>query len=355
MPDSAALNATITRGPAGGAGLHPHPDGWFAVGFTSELGPGAVLTRPFMGREVVLYRTASGRAVAVDAHCPHMGAHFGHGGAVAGETLRCPFHHFCFDADGRCVSTPYRRRLPQANLRTWPLRERHGVLLVHHDHQGRAPAWEVPALDTAGWSLLRHGRLRARSHPQETSENGVDLGHFSVVHGYEDVELLDLHVDGHYLRSRFAFQRRADFLGRGSRRIRVEFEAHLHGLGYSVVEVHVPAFGLRTRQFVLATPADAGSLDLRLALCVKTLERSARLHWLLGPVPPALLTRLVAWSAFKAYVHDVEQDVPIWEHKQYVHPPRLAEGDGPVGRFRRWARQFYPEGRSLPEADDRSE
>lgn len=322
--------------------LHPYPDGWFAVGFTSELTRGGVLTRAFMGRQLVLFRTESGRAVAVDAFCPHLGAHMGHGGAVEGEALRCPFHHFCFDGDGRCVSTPYRKRLPQARARTWPLREHQGVLLVHHDHRGRPPAWEVPAFSTVGWSPLRHGLLRARAHPQETSENGVDLGHFAAVHRYEDVALLGCDVDGPTMRTRYVFHRRADFLGLGARRLRVEFEAHLHGLGYSRVEAHVPDFGLRTRQFVLATPVDDASIELRLALSLQSVE-PRRLHRLLAPVPSALLTRLIAWSTFQAYVRDVKQDLPIWEHKRFIHPPRLADGDGPIGRYRRWARQFYPD------------
>ncbi|WP_408907526.1 hypothetical protein [Streptomyces albidoflavus] len=32
----------------------------------------------------------------------------------------------------------------------------------------------------------------------------------------------------------------------------------------------------------------------------------------------------------------------MWHHKQYVQPPRLAHGDGPIGPFRRWARRYYP-------------
>ena len=342
MPDSGALHAIDDR-ELGDARLHPYPDGWFAVGFVSELPRGGVLTRSFMGRQIVVFRTQSGRAVAADAVCPHLGAHMGHGGVVTGEALRCPFHHFCFDGEGRCVSTPYRKRLPQARVRTWPLREHHGILLVHHDHAGRSPAWEVPTFASDGWTPLRHESLRARAHPQETSENGVDLGHFAAVHKYEDVALLGCDIDGPVMRTRYVFHRRADFLGLGARRLRVEFEAHLHGLGYSRVEAHVPALGLRTRQFVLATPVDGASIELRLALSLKAVERPTRLHWLLAPVPAALLTRLISWSTFRAYVGDVRQDLPLWEHKQYLHRPRLADGDGPIGRYRRWARQFYPD------------
>jgi hypothetical protein len=41
-------------------------------------------------------------------------------------------------------------------------------------------------------------------------------------------------------------------------------------------------------------------------------------------------------------VHDVKQDFHIWQNKRYVHPPQLAVGDGPIGAYRRWCKQFYP-------------
>lgn len=323
--------------------LYPFPAGWFALGFSSELRPGQLQTRRFMGQELVLFRTASGQAVAGAAFCPHLGAHLGRGGAVLGETLRCPFHHFQFGPDGRCIFTPYGKAAPPTRLRVWPLRERHGLLLVYHDHEGREPEWEIPAYDTAGWSKLYHRVLRARTHPQETTENGVDLGHFTAVHGYEGVELNGFYTQGPYMRSQYVFHRRADFLGRGTRKLRVEFTAHIHGLGYSVVEAYVPAFDLHTRQFILATPTDGEFIELRLALSLRQIERSAAIHRLLGPIPASLITRLIAWSTFRGFVSDVRQDFRIWEHKQYLQPPGLADGDGPIGHYRKWARQFYPD------------
>jgi hypothetical protein len=47
----------------------------------------------------------------------------------------------------------------------------------------------------------------------------------------------------------------------------------------------------------------------------------------------------------EAYADDMalatEQDFPIWENKVYHDRPRLCDGDGPVGDYRRWASQFY--------------
>jgi hypothetical protein len=37
----------------------------------------------------------------------------------------------------------------------------------------------------------------------------------------------------------------------------------------------------------------------------------------------------------------VEQDMPIWEHKIFQPNPILCDGDGPIAQFRRWFGQFY--------------
>jgi 3-ketosteroid 9alpha-monooxygenase subunit A len=42
----------------------------------------------------------------------------------------------------------------------------------------------------------------------------------------------------------------------------------------------------------------------------------------------------------------LEEDLVIWENKRYVPRPVLCDGDGPIGRFRRWASQFYDDATS---------
>lgn len=43
----------------------------------------------------------------------------------------------------------------------------------------------------------------------------------------------------------------------------------------------------------------------------------------------------------QAYAREVGNDLVIWRHKRYCPQPALAKGDGPIGAYRRWARQFY--------------
>lgn len=321
------------------------PNGWFAVGYSHELRPGRVLSRRLAGHDLVVFRTKSGAACAMDAYCPHLGAHFAYGGRVEGEVIRCPFHGFCFDQHGSCVATGYNTKPPPtAKVRTWPLNEVNGVLLVYYDAEGRAPTWQVPPFAREGWTPLIGGLWRLHSHPQETTENSVDLGHLSWTHGYRSVEMLgDPVLDGPRLRARYAMRRPASLFGKSREGMLVEFDVQVFGLGYSQVEVHVPAFGVHSLHLVLPTPLDEESLELRGAVTMEPIARLQQIHPLLFLAPKGLLNRIIAHQTYKGFAHDVQQDFPIWEHKRYVHHPALAAGDGPIGKYRTWTRQFYPD------------
>jgi nitrite reductase/ring-hydroxylating ferredoxin subunit len=322
--------------------LPPYPSGWYALAFSAELPRERLVVRQFVGRELVLFRTRSGRACAMDAYCPHLGAHFGHGGTVEGEILRCPFHGFCFDASGRCVETGYATKPPpNACVETWPLREVNGMLLVYHGAAG-TPPWEVPALDWSGWSAPFYRRFVLHAHPQETTENSVDLGHFAYVHGYRSVRMQrDVVTDGAYLSTAYTARRPAPLLGRLSPALEVdfEFETHIHGLGYSQVDVHVRGFDIRARMWVLPAPIDAERISLYLAASGDGSAEAA--HAWLRPIPGRLRAALIGRGLLAALAADARQDFDIWQNKRYLHPPALAQGDGPIGKYRTWATRFY--------------
>jgi phenylpropionate dioxygenase-like ring-hydroxylating dioxygenase large terminal subunit len=308
----------------------PYPQGWYAVGFSQELRAGETLTRRLMGREIVLFRTAQGHPAAIEAYCPHLGAHLGRGGVVDGENLRCPFHGFLFDVAGRCTATPYGLRPPVARLGILHLREVCGALLVFHDPEGAEPAWEVTAPEQldAEWWPVRHTTLRHRGHPQEVTENSADFGHLTVLHGFENVQIEEpLRADGPRLSARYSIRRRIGRLGS----VPAEFDVHVDGLGFSRVELTMPTLGWKVRQLVLPTPVAADQLELRLALTVRKRGRA----WV-------ILDHLVQRLVFYGFVSEVRSDIDIWNHKWYLGRPAIAAGDGPIGRYRKWTQQFYP-------------
>jgi hypothetical protein len=115
------------------------------------------------------------------------------------------------------------------------------------------------------------------------------------------------------------------------------------GLGYSLVEATVSKYGLAGRQFIFATPSDGEMIDLHIALRVKRLAHPERILPGLDKIPEPILTRIVRALYMRGFENDIGQDFDIWTHKGYAQRPALAKNDGPIGLYRRYCRQFYPE------------
>jgi nitrite reductase/ring-hydroxylating ferredoxin subunit len=316
----------------------PYPSGWFALAQSAELKIGAVKPARLAGRELVLFRTEDGVAHLVSAYCPHLGAHLGHGGTVQDGTIVCPFHGFRFAPDGACVATGYGTRAPKgAALQCHAVGEAGGWVFGWYHPEDLPPSWALPEVPMDGYAPVQGSVTELRTHPQETTENSVDLGHFPFVHGYRDMQIHALETEGPHLHTRYAFVRPDGFPGLG-RDVPVEISVNVWGLGFSFVDVLLPKLGLHTRQYVLPTPVAPRQTELRLGMALK---RGPDADWRVRMVPSALFDGLVSRTAHRAYVRDVMQDRHIWEHKAHVPRPLLAEGDGPIGRYRAWCRQFY--------------
>ena len=318
------------------------PAGWYCVGAASDFGRKTVTSRRLGGREIVVFRTEDGRLAALDAHCPHLGAHLGKGGRVEGDTIRCPFHGFSFDARGACTKTPNGRPPRNARARSYPVLTLHGIALAYFDPRGIDPRWQPEDADMDGWPPFRLHAWTLRGHPQETSENLVDVGHFGVVHGYRKVhERAPVETSGSHLFARYGFER--PLLRLFGREIcaRESIDVHVWGLGYSRVEVTDLTAGVDLRLLVLATPLDADQIELRIGLSVRDFRASPRVHAALRWLPRLFTDGVLGRALLHVYRHELEQDFEIRMHKRYIDPPPLAPGDGPVGLYRKWVRQFY--------------
>jgi nitrite reductase/ring-hydroxylating ferredoxin subunit len=305
------------------------PAGWYAVAVGSEVRPGKLLSRHYFGRDLIVFRTAAGAVRVADAFCPHMGAHLGRVGKIEGEFLRCGFHGFQYDASGHCVATPYDGPPPaRARLRFWEVRERNGLILVWFDPLDRAPSWEVPVLEDASWSGIRWRRFRIATHPQETTENSVDFGHFTQIHGFVDGAITrGLQIEGSFLSAAYRAFRPMGVPGLPRWKMPVDYFVNVWGLGYSQVDVDIHPLHIRARVWVLPVPIDEENIDLVIGCSVP----GAKL-----PIAP-----LLRFIVHRIVCKEVEQDLDVWEYKAYHQTPALAKGDGPIAEYRRYAEQFY--------------
>lgn len=157
------------------ATLPPWPQGWYAVARADELGRGVVLTRRLAGRELVLFRTDSGRAVALDAHCPHMGTHLRHG-RVCGEQIECPMHHWCFDGDGNAR----RGSDPCGSTGTAIVGEAQGLVFVWLGE--KAPSTPPTPSAPADFRWRAGGPVAVETSWHSLIVSGFDMDHLEAVH-----------------------------------------------------------------------------------------------------------------------------------------------------------------------------
>jgi 3-hydroxy-9,10-secoandrosta-1,3,5(10)-triene-9,17-dione monooxygenase len=302
-----------------------YPSGWFVICFSDELAAGATRALRYFGQDLVAYRGQDGSVRVLDAYCPHLGAHLGVGGKVVGDSIQCPFHAWRFCGTGECVEIPYATKIPpRARVRSWQVMEKNGVVLVHHDSTGKEPAFDIPVIEEYGsaewlpWSTFLY---HVKTHPKEIIDNLADRAHFPTVHRTL-IDEFAFEVDGFTATQRA--KGKSILPGDGSD----EFASTTtyHGPGYFVMHFD----GMLKNIMLLAhTPIDETELDLRLAVSLKIVGNRERTE-----------------GFVKRYLENLkagfEDDLRIWEHKRYRDPPVLCDGDGPIGRMRRWYRQFYP-------------
>ncbi|MFQ6853660.1 Rieske 2Fe-2S domain-containing protein [Streptomyces sp. 35M1] len=333
-----AISEGPTPADAAGAPALPFPSGWSALAFSHELRPRTVLTRPLAGRDVVLYRTSAGALRAVHPYCPHLGAHLGLA-KIEGENLTCPFHFFSFGPDGACVRTGYGTPPPRTQLTRLPVQEVNGGVFVWRHHDGRAPDWSVPQWHEIGHRPARTAAWELAGNVQEVIENSVDLGHFATLHGWARAEIAGPVTYGD---ATFHVAMRAHESAPLIGDFTVDVKVDGYGLGCLHADVHTSRFGLRMCTMVMPTAIGPNRMQFRQLNRIAFDEP--------GPLPAGLArivgrtaARLLDRPVFRSSCAFTAADFPIWHHKQYQQPPRLASGDGPIGPFRRWARRFYPE------------
>ena len=210
---------------------------------------------------------------------------------------------------------------------------------------GRPPEWHLPDGPPPGaeWCKLGFRTLRFPGHVQQLAENSVDFGHLAYIPGYDNVTPLgSMSVEGAYLRSTFEFKRVRRLAGMDMVH-EVTADTHIYGLGYSFVEIHEKSIDMRARYWVLATPVDSKRVELVLVNQVLQIRRPRRRIMGLRFLPMNLRHRVMNQILLAQQKRDVQQDVVIWERMRYCHQPRLCRADGPIGAYRRYCRQFYPE------------
>ena len=308
----------------------PIPFGWFQVAWSADVKPGQVLPIEYFDRKLVVWRDDDGATHVNDAFCPHLGAHFGYGGQVQGDDLICPFHGWRFNAEGHNTLIPYSDRInKKACVESLPVTEANGLIMAWYHPEGAEPMWTIPEVpefnDPENYTTIETREYMVEAPWQDLAENGVDAAHFRYVHHTEEVpELESYEVDGPRTKMR-SIQKFPTPRGIVDGRI----DADSHGPGFSKIKF---SGIVETQLMGCNTPIDETRCHMRFSFTVRKLGDDNALNSSVG-------------QAFVDEIHkQVQEDKPIWENKAHLVRPALADTDGPVMKFRKWASQFYAEG-----------
>ena len=138
-----------------------------------------------VGRNLVAFRDSEGRLGMLDAACPHRLASLALGRNEE-NGLRCIYHGWKFDVQGRCSEMPtepaghgYQQRM---SIRSYPVREAGGMIWTYigpPEHEPPFPAFDWTALPRRQLALIK---FVEKTNYLQATEGAIDTAHSWFLH-----------------------------------------------------------------------------------------------------------------------------------------------------------------------------
>jgi phenylpropionate dioxygenase-like ring-hydroxylating dioxygenase large terminal subunit len=158
---------------------------WQPVAFSDELEdlPRAIR---ILGEDLVIFRDGAGRAGLLQLHCSHRGTSLEFG-LVSERGIRCPYHGWLYDVDGRILETPgepaestFKDRLCHG---AYPIHEYRGLVFAYMGPLDRQPVFPIYDMyELPGFRLQPGPRYILPCNWLQVKENSMDPVHTAFLH-----------------------------------------------------------------------------------------------------------------------------------------------------------------------------
>jgi len=157
---------------------------WQPVALVRELEDKTPLPVDIFGEELVLFRDDDGKVGLLDRHCCHRGTDLSYGRVECGG-LRCLYHGWLYDVNGRCMEQPaepggglHRENFRQA---AYPVVERAGTFFAY---MGAGETPEFPNYDffTYPAEHLSASKVFLDCNYMQANEGNYDPAHVGFLH-----------------------------------------------------------------------------------------------------------------------------------------------------------------------------
>jgi len=124
---------------------------WHPVQRSEDLPVGHAKPVRILGQDFTLYRGEDGVAHAIGFRCSHRGSQLSVG-FIEGNCIRCFYHGWTFDPEGKCVERPAETMAPTPNLNIpgYPTQEYLGLIFVYFGEGEPRPLWRFKAMEREG-------------------------------------------------------------------------------------------------------------------------------------------------------------------------------------------------------------
>ncbi len=177
-------DAELTRVGPGTPGGEYLRRAWQPIALSSELKDLPVAVR-ILGEDLVLFQDLSGRTGLLELHCSHRGTSLEFG-IVSERGIRCCYHSWLFDVDGRILETP--GEPPESTLKdrlchgAYPTLEYNGLVFAYLGPPDKRPDFPIyDTYDIPDNRLVPYSLVWACNWVQ-IIENGMDPAHTVFLH-----------------------------------------------------------------------------------------------------------------------------------------------------------------------------
>lgn len=160
---------------------------WYIALPSPDLGQKPIAIELF-GQPLVAWRDQNGCPAIMDRYCSHLGASLAVGQVFNG-CIRCPYHHWCYDSSGKCVSAPEIESIPRkAHKTSYFTIEQHGYIWVWYGT--KMPLFPLPDFpstedETRKYMDFRYSYAAKTTVQRVVEAGGCDYYHAPALHNFK--------------------------------------------------------------------------------------------------------------------------------------------------------------------------
>jgi nitrite reductase/ring-hydroxylating ferredoxin subunit len=158
---------------------------WQPVAFARDLTETPLKVR-ILGEDLVVFRERGGRVGVLHLHCAHRGTSLEFGIPLE-HGLRCCYHGWVYDVDGRCLETPGEPAGSRLKERIWqgayPTHEFAGLVFAYLGPPDRRPAFPMyDSYEVPGHQLMPAAKFTLPCNWLQVKDNSMDPVHTAFLH-----------------------------------------------------------------------------------------------------------------------------------------------------------------------------